>query len=228
MVRVAVALAIALAIPACASEELALPELHVHLGPARARVLHRVVALPASCGSTVLEAPAGAPPPTATPAPVTGSAAMAADVAAALCSPDALLGVDQAVRSALDFAGYEVVDAEQLNAVTASRHEIVERHALQERRTIETRGALFEDATPREQAQILAELGADALLSTRVWFGTGVGAANRHHVTVQVALTASSDDALVWARRCSLEIAVLGDAAAVERAARCAARGAVP
>jgi len=192
---------------ACASVELAPPQLHRVDGPAAGRRVHRIVALPATCGSLQVMGP------------------KTADRAAAFCDPATLVGVDQAIRSALDFAGYVVIDAERLNAITATRQEVVVR-----RETIrsETHGALFEDATPREQAGILRELDADALLTARVWFGTAMGTSDRHQVVAQVVVTAASDRELVWARRCEVEIAVFGDGAAVERTARCAATGAVP
>lgn len=206
-----------LALAGCASVELAPMRDDVRTGPASSRTLHRVVVLPATCGS--LQSTFDMPP---SPAWGPGQPAYTHDNEIALCQPQALTAIDQEIRSQLDFAGYDVIDVEKLNTITATRHEVVVRRDALTTDTTDTRGSLFEDATPREQRAILTELGADGVLATRVWFGTGTGTANRHDVTVQVQLAATADHELAWARRCKLEIAVLGDAVALDRVARCA------
>lgn len=189
--------------------ELAPPQRRVKVGPAAARPVKRVVVIPATCGSLQLVAvPQPEGPATWAPAP---------------CPEAALAGVDQVVRSSLDFAGLAVIDSERVNAVTASRHEVVRGGQGQEHeRTIDTVGVTFEDVTPPEQAAILRELGADAVVNTRIWFGAGIGASDLTRLTVQVRMVAAVDRALVWARRCELEIALTGAPAAMTRAARCA------
>jgi hypothetical protein len=216
-----------LALAGCASVELAPMRDDVRTGPARSRTLHRVVALPATCGS--LQSTFDNMPPPAVAGP--GQQAYTHDNEIALCQPQALTAIDQLIRSQLDFAGYDVIDAEKLNMITATRHEVIVRRGQitsGTSDTIDTRGSLFEDATPHEQREILVELGADGVLATRVWFGTGMGTGNRHDVTVQVQLAATVDRELAWAHRCKLEIAVVGDAVALDRVARCAITGARP
>jgi hypothetical protein len=215
-----VKLAVLVLVTGCLSAELAPIATQSRTGPASARTLHRIVALPATCGSLqILMAPL--PGSTNSPAQQT----YANDRATATCGRDGLAGIDQVVRSELDFAGYQIIDAERLNAVTASRHEIAARTNAMTHHSVATEGARFEDATPREQADILRELGADGVLATRVWFGNSVGTGGRHDVAVQVRLAASADRALAWARRCDVEVGVVGDAPAAARAARCAAGG---
>ena len=200
---------------ACAtsSSELAAPRVLVRSGPAATRPIHRVVALPATCGSLQLERMdhLGGEP----------------TFEVAECSPAALAGIDQAIRAAIDFAGLEVIDAERVNAVTATRQDVERRHALVASTTTETHGALFEDATPFEQAEILHELHADGVLNTRIWIGAGVGMSSRRTVAVQIRIVGATDHALAWARRCELEVGLVTDPVAIERAARCAAEGAV-
>ena len=227
--RIACAIACAIGLEACASVEVEPMRHDARVGAAGGRKLTRVVALPATCGS--LQADFGVD----VTAPAQG--AFERNRAVAACAPDALVGVDQLVRSGLDFGGFQVIDAERVNAVTAARHEIVERHEVKtgrfstdrrETRVVETRGALFDDATPREQAEILKELGAEGVVSARVWFSVGNGTANRHDVAVQVVLSATADRAMAWARRCTLEISAEGEAQALEKLARCATEGVHP
>ena len=222
-----------LALVACVSADLTPMQLHANRGPAGEREIHRIVALPATCGSLQEPYPGDARfdrPPNGDKTHT--NANYAYDHPTAMCSEDSLVGVDQIVRSSLDFHGYDVIDADKLNAITATRTEVVERNATIQRqrnapgrRMIEIRGSMFEDATPREQAEILRDLKADAMLVTRVWYGPGNGTGNRHTLVVQVRLAMIPDRALVWARRCDAEIGVLGDAVGVERATRCAVEG---
>jgi len=206
---------LALGAGGCTSAELAAPQVHARIGPAAAQRVKRVVALPATCGSLALHMVRDA----------TDHATWEVDE----CSRAALEGIDQAVRAALDFAGYEVIDAERVNATTAQRHEAEQRNGRGDgERTSQTVGATFNDATPFEQAEILQELGADGVLNTRIWIGADVGMSGRRTVAVQVRLVASRDRALVWARRCELEVGAGRDPLAMERAARCAAKGARP
>jgi hypothetical protein len=219
VVRLAIAM---LAVAGCASVELAPMRDEVRSGPAKSRALHRVVALPATCGSmqetfNMQRTSSG-----------NARQAYMQDSVIATCQAQALTAVDQVIRSNLEFAGYDVIDVDKLNAVTATRHEVIARHGELTTDTIETRGSLFEDATPREQRAILNELGADGVLVTRVWFGAGAGAGNRHDVTVQTRLAATTDRELAWAHRCKLEIAVVGDAVALDQVARCAIAGVKP
>jgi len=60
-----------------------------------------------------------------------------------------------------------------------------------------------------------------------MWIGAEQSTGGRRNVVVQVRLLASADGALVWARRCVLEVGGLAatDAVALERAVRCATEG---
>jgi hypothetical protein len=197
---------------ACGSAQLAPALTRAQQGPAAARTVRRVVALGATCGSLTLHLIERAAAPTT--------------LEVRDCEPTALTATDQTIRSALDFAGYQVIDAEQVNAITARRHEVERRRDLLTTRSTRTEGETFPDATPVEQAEILRDLRADGVVTTRVWIGAGVGLSERRTVSVQMRLTAAPDRALVWARRCELEVGVERDPAAMQRAARCAAEGA--
>jgi hypothetical protein len=221
-----------LCVAACASVDLAPVQIRATPGTASGRGLKRIVALPATCGTMQEPWPNVPNTPPRDEDKTKPNANYHYDHATALCSVESLAGVDQIVRSSLDFHGYEVIDAEGLNAISATRHEVVDRNETIVRvrhetggRMIETRGALFEDATPREQAAILRELHADAVLVTRVWYGTGSGIGNRHDLIVQIRLATTPDRTLVWARRCVQEVGLIGDAIGLERATRCAAEG---
>ena len=209
--RGAIALLV-IGLAACGSAKLTPALTRAQQGPAAARTVRRIVALGATCGSLTLHLvePAAAP----------------ATLEVRECEPAALTATDQTIRSALDFAGYQVIDAEQVNAVTARRHDVEERHDILVRRTTRTEGETFPDATPAEQAEILKDLRADGVLTTRVWIGAGVGLSTRRTVSVQLRLTAGADHALVWARRCEIEIGFEQDPSAMQRTARCAAEGA--
>ena len=200
---------------ACAgSAELTQPLLRARMGAAAERSVHRVVALPSWCGALSLVRVETANPDH----PIWETRAE--------CPASAMTAIDVAVRSSLEFGGFSIIDSEQVNAVTATRHEVVERGGFVARRTTEQQGARFEDATPFEQSAILKELGAEAVLTTRVWIGAGVGFSARRTVAVQVRLVATSDGALVWARRCELEVSgFTTDEIAMERGARCAIEG---
>jgi hypothetical protein len=192
----------------CGSARLAPASARAQRGPAADRPVQRVVALGATCGSLQLH----------DVNPGDSSAPLEIEE----CQPTALVAADQTIRSALDFAGYHVIDAEQVNAVTARLHEVEVRRGLLGTRTARTDGVTFSDATPAEQAGILKELHADGVLTTRVWIGAGVGVSSRRTVAVQVRLATSADRTLVWARRCEIEVGVEQDPSAMQRAAQCA------
>lgn len=208
-----------LALGACSSSELMPPVVRARTGPASGRPVTRVVAVPGTCGTYGIEQDT----PSANNAWIPAS-----------CDAQAVAGVDQAIRSGLEFRGLHVIDSEEVNAVTATRHETQVTKANLEPGsggtidrntaiTTEVVGARFEDATPIEQAQILAELRADAVLHTRLWVGSSPGNSARRTVIAQVQLTTASDRVLVWARRCELEISgMITNNVAMEHAARCA------
>ena len=212
MVRYLAAIAI---LAGCSSVELTAPVVRARTGPAAGRAIKRVVALPATCGALTTQ-----------PSTELGPGAQPVLVPAQ-CSPEAVRGADELVRSSLAFRGLQVIDSERVNAVTASRRETIVETPTSTSTSSETRGVRFEDAPPLEQAAILAELGADGVLNTRMWIGAEQSTGGRRNVVVQVRLLASADGALVWARRCVLEVGGLAatDAVALERAVRCATEG---
>ena len=207
--------ALTLALPGCSSVELAAPQHRLRLGPAAAHPVRRILAAPATCGSlTMVRVETGDPEhPRWEPR--------------RSCAAQAQRAVDQAIRAGLEFGGFNVIDSEKVNAVTASRQEILLRQEQRERKLAEVEGALFGDATPAEQDSILAELGAQGLLSARIFIGAGVGAGERRVAMVQLQLVEVPSRALVWARRCELEVGGLlaTDELAMQRAARCAVEG---
>ena len=206
----AVALALATAFGG-ASVDLAAPRVRSRSGAAPAPAGLRVLAVPATCGSLQLQWDRHSP----TSEPGTVEA----------CSKTAVNGLDQAVRAALDFAGYQVIDPERLNVETARRRERYVETNGSGVLTTETVGARFDDVTPLEQARIMKQLGATGVLTTRVWVGAGVGRSFRRIVTVQVRLSTAPEGRLIWARRCELEVGAVLDNPAMDRAARCAVEG---
>lgn len=207
--------ALLVALAACSSVELAAPRVRDRIGPAADRPVKRVVALPSTCGTLepkVLPSADNTRPATVIPAE---------------CSAPALSGIDQIIRTELDFGGFEMIDGERVNVVTGTRHEVEKREAAWGARKTTQVGASFEDATPVEQADILRELGADGILTTRIWVGAGVGAGGRRGVSVLLRMASASDRALVWAHRCDIEVGGLMDTdqLAIERAVRCAVKG---
>jgi hypothetical protein len=204
----------AVALPACTSAELAPPVVRMRTGPAAARPMRRVVALPSSCGSLTQVAIETADP------------AQSRWETRAACPANTMTAIDNAIRAHLEFRGFHIIDGDKVNAVTGTRREVSERRGFFQTTTTttETAGARFADATPFEQRDILRELGADGVLTTRISIGAGLGFGQRRTIIVQLRLLAAADGALVWARRCELEVAGLAatDELAMEAGARCA------
>lgn len=221
---------------ACASSEHLPPRLSARSGPAGSHVIRRVVALPATCGTFDL-----------TPRPATAEEQARLGFSTVLqhlgtCAAHATAGVDQALRASLEFGGFSVIDSEKVNALTATRQEIIQRSSHREQqqglpaatsqsegRSVEVIGARFSDATPREQEAIIAELGATGLVQARIAIGAGVGAGARRTAIVQVRLLEMPSRQLAWARRCEIEVGGLmeRDEVAMERGIRCAIEGVV-
>jgi hypothetical protein len=206
----------------CSSVELLPDRVRVRTGPAAGMKTHKLVALPATCGAL---------------STLAGTAESSSETAlTSECAPPDVEGVDGSVRAALEFQGFQVIDSEQLNATSRERIEKIEtsrsvsagvRSPESWSREVERRGATFVEAPPSLQKSILQELGADGLLSTRIWIGAATGLSARRAVEVQVRLLHVPSGKLVWARRCTLEVGgLVTDAMAMERAARCATRGA--
>jgi hypothetical protein len=213
---------------ACSSAELLPDQVRVRTGPGAHLATRKVVALPASCGALSTLAGAAEPP----------GGGSAGSPLASECAPPDLEGVDGSVRATLEFQGFHIIDSETLNATSRARIETIEsarsvrqgvRSPVSWSRRVERRGPTFGEAPPSLQKKILAELGADGLLSTRIWIGAATGLSTRRTVEVQVRLMHVASGTLVWARRCTLEVGgLVTDAMAMERAARCATRGVSP
>lgn len=224
--------ALLLFVASCTSVELAAPVIRYRTGPANGRTIHRIVAVGATCGSynfNVTDTNDGLKPMG--------------------CPEAAVVGVDMLLRSALSFRGLDVVDAELVNAVTARRHETTttthdvtttQTHSDaegprtttattdDESSTTETTSSMFENVTPNEQLAILGELHADGYLSTRLWIGSSPGTVSQRRTAIaQVQLLASADRALVWSRRCEIEVGgeFTSNQVALQRAAKCAIDG---
>lgn len=202
-----------LATASCMSVELAAPRLRTNSGPAAHRTIKRVVALPATCGGLVR-------------AELAQQQNVEPEYLPGKCPENALKGADQAIRAALEFRGLTVIDSEKVNAVTATRHEAEVRSTYATTTTVEQHGSMFEDATPNEQTEILRELSADALLNMRVFLGSSMGVGIRRTVVVQIRLRVVEDGALVWARRCEVEVGgLITSTLAIEQATKCAIEG---
>jgi hypothetical protein len=204
---------VAIAVLASGCVELAAPQIHTRSGSVPLASIHRIVALPATCGSL-----AGQLVPDANGGGVHPEQRE--------CPPAALDGIDQAIRARFDFAGFQVIDSATVNAATASRREVIDRSGGDSEATTERVVATFDDATPVEQAAILHQLGADALLSARVWVGADIANGSRRSVSVQIRLVTADRRALVWERRCVLETGLELEPATIDRGARCAMEGA--
>lgn len=211
----AAAAVLSLCLCACTSVGLAGTRVHTRRGPAHDRPIVRVAALPATCGSL---------------ASMDFDRPGEEQSRAAECPSLQVEGVDAAVRSALDFRGYRVVDSETINATTLARIEVEERQRAGEHehmhRRIELRGTRFADATPAMQNAILHDLNAEGLLVTRIWVRAGRGMSARRTVEVMVSLFHLQSGEQAWASRCEVEAGLELNEAPIMEAARCAVRGA--
>lgn len=211
------AAAFALLCLGCTSAQLAPPVVRTRVGPAFSQPIDRIVALRATCGALASlevrpKSEAGVDP------------SISSD--AVTCSPSQIEGADAAIRSALAFRGYNVVDSEAVNATTLARteREVRQRSGSQESATreIELRGARFLDATPAVQDAILAELGAEAILNARIWVGAGMGASGRRDVEVLIRMLHVPSGELAWATHCRVEAGMVLNEQPIMEAVRCA------
>jgi len=182
------------------------PVLHpeVQPGPAVGARPNRVLVLPASCGS--VEEP---------------------------CPQEYIKTVDDIIRGGLEFAGINVVQAENLRAETRQRHEEhsstnttsnsssnthIERTLRPDDR-ISTQsssdstttshlvvldGSNFEDLSVDERHSVIDKSGADSVAVVRIVIGGRVGVwAPNQNVEVQVKLGVNQGDSMAWAARCT-------------------------
>ena len=193
------------------SSQLREPEVARRTGPAHDQEVVRVVALSATCGAVSEYIEAGA------------SRSQSRPDREGKCNSDITGGVDALVRSSLEFQGLTVIDSERLNATTFARKEALSRMRDQTSKVTEIQGSRFLDATPRMRARILAELGAEGLLETRIWVGSASLYSGRRDVTVQIRMVHVAMDELMWAARCTVDSVNYENDGPVMRAARCAA-----
>lgn len=168
-----------------------------------------------------------------------------------VCAPSHLASVSQKLRGELELHGVTVTEAERVSAEVRRRVETLdEAHdrvnesvargdeerpgvrswatASERTRAIVVRGARFEDAPPLLQAELVADLRADALLVSRYSVGPMAGLGGRRTARAQLRLQRVGTGEIVWTSRCDVEVAFeRSDAASLEQASRCALRRAL-
>jgi hypothetical protein len=217
------ALALGLALAGCGGPPTP-PPLHpeVQQGPAAGARPNRVLVLPAACGSVERRCPRGY-----------------------------IDTVDNIVRGGLEFAGYNLVESEQLRNRTRQRHEELGSTGTASKSKTEVRGPIFststesesqsstdtsfvvldgpafEDLSIDERHAVLEKTGADAALSVRIVIGGQIGVwAPNQNVEVMVKLGVNRGDSMAWAARCTASSNDFTTVeAALENAARCAIHG---
>lgn len=162
--------------------------------------------------------------------------------------------VDGIVRGGMEFAGYALVQTDDLRNQTRQRSETHETERSSsasrtdthidrtmdfddrstsvtrseretQRSTVELDGPGFEDLTVAERREVLREAGADAVLVVRVVVGATTGVwSPDQNVEVMVKLGVDSGDTMAWASRC---VASSNDFSNVRSALENAARCAV-
>ena len=223
IVSLAAALVGIASLPGCTSAELAPAVVQTRTGPPGQKPIRRVVALRATCGAlTTVRVKVLSQRDDSVPA-VDRSSAIE-------CRELYIDGVDAIVRSLLDFLGYEIIDSELVNATTLARMEIETREwskrswGTSETTTRETElvGSRFIDAPPAIQDEILAQLKADGVLTTRIRVGAGIGSSSRRDIEVQVRMLHMPGGELAWASRCRVEAGLETNEEPIMKAARCA------
>lgn len=197
----------------------------VQTGPAAGAAPGRVLVLSAACGS--LEQP---------------------------CPPNYIDTVDTIVRGGLEFAGYNLVDANTLRKDTRQRHEErtvdtaasnstsvtdMERSLAPDSTVTHTEssnsvkthtftvldGSNFEDLSVDDRHEVIAKAGANSVLSVRIIVGANVGVwMPNQNVEVMVKLGVNQGDDMAWSARC---LASSNDFATVTAALEHAARCAI-
>jgi hypothetical protein len=157
-----------------------------------------------------------------------------------LCLPAHSAAVANATRMTLELAGYSIVDSELINAemqrrsthsqttetpppaATVPRNEF---HPPDDPTHVEAEvsgGTWWSETSPAAQQAMLAALGVDAVLQTRITVGNASGMAMQRTITVDVTVS-RLDARLVWHADCGVET---GDyhstEQAIDLATRCA------
>lgn len=198
-----------------------------------------LAALPALLGACVSSAPPPALAPQVQLGPGQGTRPQRVLVLAASCGSvdyrcpsEYTETVDGIVRGGMEFAGYALVEPDQLRNVTRQREETheTERTSTASRTdshverpldfddnsttvarsetettksTIHLDGPGFEDLTVAERRDVLREAGADAVLVVRVVVGATTGVwAPDQSVEVMVKLGVDEGATMAWASRC--------------------------
>lgn len=199
-------------------------------GPGGAQVARRVLAFQSMCGS--LSKLNGTPEKNLDPTAPTSKVVF---IEVDPCGANNRLAVDTAVRSELEFRGYIIVDDNAINMITGERTQTIDTTTVttnqgtttEQHRVAEINGISFLDATPNDQKFVLDQLGVDALLTTRIWLGTGrsngVNGRDVPLVRVQIRLVDAATGYMKWTGRCELETSEWETTIhRVERASRCA------
>lgn len=132
--------------------------------------------------------------------------------------------VEAATRMSLEFAGYRLLDSERINVHARVR---TERISGRGRPIVEISGAGWNQASPAQRADLLAEMGVEGMLAAHIAMGPIENAEGLRTVTVTVRVSRARDGALVWRSRCAAVTGRFhGLDQAVELATRCAVEGA--
>ena len=224
MKNAALACGLAIFLVACGGRPVPLKP-QVRVGPANGANPNRVLALPATCGSVEFT-----------------------------CPPSYISTVNSIVRSSMDFAGYALVESEQLRRDTRDREETHETEVVthssqstaevertldfddkssrsessrteRRRSVVQLDGSNFEDLSVVERQEVLAQVGADGVLVARIVVGAQQSEwIPNQHIEVMVKLSVDSGRTMVWAARC---MASSNDFSTVESALENATRCAV-
>jgi hypothetical protein len=231
------------ALAACSSVELKPAVVRSNAGPASTRSIQRVVALPATCGTLAMETLPASSPSEAVVVPKMCDQEAVASADRSIRLALASRGYEVIDSHDITLVPREVIEEPHdttfvpRDAEAPDNAPLVPRDAEEGHDTpfvprdageapdddVVESVARFEHAPPNEQAAILIDLRADAVLSTRIWIGSSIGMSGRHEVIAQVQLLGVPDRALVWARRCELEVgsAFATESDDIERVARC-------
>src|SRR6185503_7857591 len=127
-----------------------------------------------------------------------------------LCTPAYADAVASGTRMALEFAGYNLLDSELINAEMRRRATTTEQttnaQGTVESTWTETSGGMsWSQLAPPKQRDLLVALGVQGILHTILTIGLPRGMASQRTVTVAVAVTRLDNDRLAWSSQCSVE-----------------------
>jgi hypothetical protein len=123
---------------------------------------------------------------------------------------------------------YALIDSERVNLELLQRRERRLTSETSDSRTVEVTGALWVDATPSEQREVLDSMAIDGLLAVKLSFGAPEGMSLRQHIRVAVELRRVEPAEVVWSSYCTAESGNNHSTAqAIDLATRCALEGAL-